>query len=105
MLEITDASFEQDVLRSDRPVLVDFWAPWCGPCTAVEKVLDELEAAHGSRIVFAKLNIDDHAQRASELGVLSIPTVMLFADGERRETVIGARPRAYFERAFADWLD
>jgi thioredoxin len=104
MVEVTDASFEQDVLRADRPVLVDFWAPWCGPCKAVDKVLGELESRHGASVVFAKVNIDDQPQRASELGVLSIPTVILFAGGERQETVIGARPHAYFERAFADWL-
>ena len=103
-MEVTDESFAADVLGADRPVLVDFWAPWCGPCKGVEKVLGELEAEHGDRLAFVKVNIDDNPTRASELGVLSIPTVMLFESGERQETVVGARPRAYFEEAFARWL-
>jgi thioredoxin 1 len=104
MVEVTDESFAADVLGADRPVLVDFWAPWCGPCKGVEKVLGELEAEHGDRLAFVKVNIDDHPARASELGVLSIPTVILFEAGERQETVVGARPRAYFEEKLARWL-
>jgi thioredoxin 1 len=104
VIDITDESFAVDVLGADRPVFVDFWAPWCGPCRGVEKVLGELEALHGERLAFVKVNIDEHPGRAAELGVLSIPTVILFAQGERQESVVGARPRAYFEQTFARWL-
>ena len=104
MMEVTDESFAVDVLDADRPVFVDFWAPWCGPCKGVEKVLDELEAEHGELIGFVKVNIDEHPARAAELGVLSIPTVILFEGGERRETVVGVRPRSYFDEKFERWL-
>ena len=104
VLDLTDATFEREVLAAAEPVVVDFWAPWCGPCKAVDRVLDELEAAHGDCVTFAKLNIDDNPERATELGILSIPTVILFEGGARRETVVGARPRAHFEQAFSAWL-
>ena len=104
VVEVTDATFSTDVLEAGRPVVVDFWAPWCGPCKAVEKALEELEAEHGSRVGFATVNIDDHPLRAAEYGVLSLPTVILFEGGAPRETVVGARPRGHFEKQFAAWL-
>jgi thioredoxin 1 len=104
MRDVTDASFREDVLESERPVVVDFWAPWCGPCHAVAPILEQLAAEHEGRIEFVKLNIDENFETASRYGILSIPTTMLFEAGEPRETVLGARPRSHFERAFAPWL-
>jgi thioredoxin 1 len=103
VLELTDQNFEQEVLQADRPVIVDFWAPWCGPCKAVEPILQELEAEH-DQVKFGKLDIDQNFGTASRYDVLSIPTAILFEGGEPRETVIGARPRSHFEQAWAAWL-
>ena len=103
MKEVTDATFEADVLQADRPVVVDFWAPWCGPCRAVAPILEQF-AEEQPAIEFTKVNIDDNPNFASRYGVLSIPTVILFENGEPQETVIGARPRGYFENAFSRWL-
>lgn len=104
MVELTDASFEEEVLQAEGPVVVDFWAPWCGPCHALEPVLLQLEEEHGDRVKFAKLDIDEHLRTASRYEVLSIPTVILFAGGLPQETVVGARPRSYYEHAWAEWF-
>ena len=102
--EVTDESFQRDVLEASEPVVVDFWAPWCALCRAVEPVLAELEREHEGKVGFAKLNIDENIETASRFSVLSIPTTILFEDGRPQETVIGARPRAHYERAWARWL-
>ncbi|MBA3717514.1 MAG: thioredoxin [Actinobacteria bacterium] len=104
MDEVTDASFEQEVLSSEVPVVVDFWAPWCGPCRAVAPIFEELSREQAGRVRFTKLNIDENFVTAARYGVLSIPTAILFEGGEAQETVIGARPRSHFERAWGRWL-
>jgi thioredoxin 1 len=101
--EITDASFEEDVLRSQTPVVVDFWAPWCGPCHRVTPVLEQL-AAETDKVEFVKLNVDDNPVVASRYEVLSIPTVTLFEGGEPRASLLGARPADHFRAAFAEYL-
>jgi thioredoxin 1 len=102
MREVTDATFEEEVLSAARPVLVDFWAPWCGPCKAIEPALEELAAEHSVDLV--KLDIDSNPRTAARFGVLSLPTVTLFAGGEARETVYGARPKRHFEKKFTPHL-
>jgi thioredoxin 1 len=102
--EVTDATFEQDVIRSERPVVVDFWAPWCGPCRVVSPILDDLAEQHGDRVEFVKLNVDDNPAAASRYNVLSIPTVILFDSGRPQKTVVGARSRSYYEQAWSHWF-
>ena len=103
VIEVTDATFEDEVLRAVKPVVVDFWAPWCGPCRAVAPIFEQL-AAEQDRVVFVKLNIDESPAYAARYGVLSIPTAILFENGEQRETVVGARRRSHYEKAWARWL-
>ena len=101
---VTDATFADDVLTSPRPVIVDFWAPWCRPCKAIEPILDAIAAESGGKVGLVRMDIDANLGVPSRYGVLSIPTVILFAEGEPRATVVGPTSRKGFEKAFADWL-
>jgi thioredoxin len=104
MLDVTDETFDAEVLAAAGPVVVDFWAPWCGPCRAIRPILEQLEAQAAGRVAFAKLNVDENSDVASRYSVLSLPTVMVFEGGEPRESLVGARPHGHFERALEPWL-
>jgi thioredoxin 1 len=98
------ASFEAEVLGSPVPVIVDFWAPWCKPCDAIEPHLRGLADTWQGRVRLVRVNVDEEAGLSSRHGVLSLPTVILFAGGEAKATVHGAQPRSRFEREFAPFL-
>jgi thioredoxin 1 len=101
ILHLTDNSFEEDVIKSSEPVLVDYWAEWCGPCKMIAPILEEIASEYGGRIKVAKLNIDDNPQTPPKYGIRGIPTLMLFKDGNVEATKVGALSKSQLT-AFID---
>jgi thioredoxin 1 len=101
--QVTDASFADDVLMSDKPVIVDFWAEWCGPCKMVAPILEEI-AAENDGVVIAKLNVDENTQTAASYGITSIPTMNVYQGGQIVKTIIGAKPKAALLADLAPYL-
>ena len=99
--QVTDASFEADVISAKEPVLVDFWAEWCGPCKQIAPALDEISVELGDKLTIAKVNIDDNPESPTKYGVRGIPTLILFKDGEIAATKVGALPKS----ALKEWIE
>lgn len=101
---VTDATFQSDVLESEKTILVDFWAEWCGPCRAVGPILDQIGAENADKIEIVKLNVDENPQTAAKYQITSIPAMKVFKGGEVVQTVIGAKPKAALEKDLAAFL-
>lgn len=104
-LHITDAEFEQKVLQSELPVIVDFWAPWCGPCRMVAPVLDKIATEYAGKVVIAKVNTDENGQWAQKFGVRGIPTMLFINNGEVVHTQVGALPEPMLKKVLDEFLD
>ncbi len=104
-INVTDAAFEASVLKSEIPVIVDFWAPWCGPCKMVAPVLEKLADEYAGKLLVAKVNTDDHPQWAMQFGVQGIPTMLFVADGKVVHTQVGAVPEPYLRDIVDTFLD
>lgn len=104
LITVTDASFADDVLMSDKPVLVDYWAVWCGPCRMIAPVLEEIDASHSDKLQIAKLNVDENPKTASDYGIVSIPTLNVFQGGKVVKQIIGAKPKAALLKELAEFL-
>lgn len=101
---VTDASFQTDVLESSKPIMVDFWAEWCGPCRAVSPILDKIAEEHADKIDIVKLDVDANPETAMKYGITSIPAMFVFQDGEVVKRMVGAKPKPAIEADLADFL-
>ncbi|HEY2304708.1 MAG TPA: thioredoxin [Streptosporangiaceae bacterium] len=102
--KVTDESFEADVLKNDKPVLVDYWAEWCGPCKMVAPVLEAIAAEHGDKLDIVKLNVDENPKVTQKYGILNIPTLGVFKNGEVVKELVGARSKSALLRELADFI-
>ena len=95
---VTDSDFEKTVLQGGKPALVDFWAPWCGPCRIIGPIVEELAPSYQGRAIIAKMNVDDNPQVAQKFGITSIPTLMMFKDGKLVDRIVGAMPKSELQK-------
>lgn len=103
-LQVTDANFEQEVLQADKPVIVDFWAEWCGPCRMVGPVIDQLGQEYADKVKVVKLDVENNPQTAMQYGITSIPAIYVFQNGQVVKQTVGTKPKAALEADFADYL-
>ena len=104
IIQGTDAGFEQDVLKSELPVLVDFWAPWCGPCRMIAPIIEEIAQGHAGKVRIVKLNVDENQKTSVRFGIMGIPTLILFKGGDVKETIVGVVPKVRIEEIIAKHL-
>ncbi len=104
LVQVTDAGFEDNVLKSGKPVVLDFWAPWCGPCRMMEPVLEEIATEFSERIVVGKLNVDENPEVATKYDILSIPTLLVFSGGQVVKKLVGAMPKKRLVDELAPWV-